>query len=258
MIKRVLLLIVAMLLAVSFLYADTLTLKDGKQIEGKILERGNDSVKIDIAGVEVTYFNDEIDKINDENITVPVDKINLEVKKEVVEITPGSASESSLKIEARDSGDTAEANIDLTVPGRKSQFRLSVPSQTPPQFTKEQAKVALILVIISLIIVLIGYIYTALCLYLIAKKTAKDPAWMAWIPIANLFLMCKIGSVSYWFLLILLLGAIPFAGFLFVIGFSGFVWYKIALERGKDGWIGILTCIPLIGLITMGYLAFSD
>ena len=258
MIKRIALLAAFFLFMTTGLYADTITLKSGKQIEGNILSKSDDSVKIDIVGVEVTYFNDEIDKINDKPLVPPVEKVNIEVRQEAVEGIPGIPSESSLKIEATESQGTTEANIDLTTPAKKSSFKVSLPSQKIELGKKQQFLIASGLLGFFVIFGLIAYIYSSLCLYFIAKKTSKEPAWMAWVPIANLFLMCKIASISYWFLLILLLTFIPFLGFLTSIAFTGFVWHKIALARGKEGWIGILTCIPIVGLITMGYLAFSD
>lgn len=108
------------------------------------------------------------------------------------------------------------------------------------------------------ILCILFYIYSALCLQFIAKKTNREPTWLAWIPIANLFLMCKIASIAYWWLLLLLLAFIPIIGFLVTIGFFGFLWYKIALTRNKPGWLGALSIIPIANLVIMGYLAFSD
>ena len=49
----------------SFALADVVVLKSGKQVEGKILERTDDHVKIDAGvGVAVTYYADEIDSID--------------------------------------------------------------------------------------------------------------------------------------------------------------------------------------------------
>jgi len=45
-------------------YADTVVLKSGKTLEGKIVEQANDYVKIDVGGTVLTYFNDEIEKIS--------------------------------------------------------------------------------------------------------------------------------------------------------------------------------------------------
>jgi len=44
-------------------FADTITLKDGRVIEGKIVEETKDYVKINFSDVILTYFPEEIDKI---------------------------------------------------------------------------------------------------------------------------------------------------------------------------------------------------
>jgi len=45
-------------------FSETITLKSGKSVEGKILERANTHIKIDILGVPVTYYLDEIETID--------------------------------------------------------------------------------------------------------------------------------------------------------------------------------------------------
>jgi len=131
-----------------------------------------------------------------------------------------------------------------------------------PQFTPQQKKIAAAVtigvILAVMFFVLIAYIYSSICLQFIARKTGTSPDWLAWIPIANLFLMCKIASLSYWWLLILLLSFIPILGPLCNLGFSGYLGYKIALARDKSGWIGVMTIVPLVNLVAMGYLAFSD
>ncbi len=44
-------------------FSDTVILKSGKEIQGKIVEETEDYVKIEIGGVPVTYLSDEIEKI---------------------------------------------------------------------------------------------------------------------------------------------------------------------------------------------------
>ncbi len=125
----------------------------------------------------------------------------------------------------------------------------------------DKAKLATIVAgtsIVVFIFLIVSYVFSSLCVMFIAQKTNTAPAWLAWIPIANLFLMCKIASLSYWWLLILLTAFIPVVGPLANLGFAAYLWYNIALARNKPGWIGILTCLPLAGLVVMGYLAFSE
>lgn len=43
--------------------AETLILKNGKRVEGKIIEETDKAVKVEMAGIGVTYFKDEIDSV---------------------------------------------------------------------------------------------------------------------------------------------------------------------------------------------------
>jgi len=55
------------LLISSFCFAETIVLKSGKTVEGKILEKTDRYVKIDFEGIPITYFMDQIDKIEGDN-----------------------------------------------------------------------------------------------------------------------------------------------------------------------------------------------
>lgn len=50
----------------SALFADIIILKSGKTVEGKIIQKTAEYVKIDFQGVELTYFMDEIERIEGE------------------------------------------------------------------------------------------------------------------------------------------------------------------------------------------------
>lgn len=104
--------------------------------------------------------------------------------------------------------------------------------------------------IIYFIIMAIGYIYVAICLTKIAKKTNTENGWFAWIPILNVFLMLMIAKKPLWWFILML---IPFVNL--IIGII--VWMAIAEARGKPNWIGILTIVPFVNIIILGYLAFS-
>lgn len=56
-------LILVGLLAVTPCWAAKIYLNSGSVIEGKIVETGSDSVKIDVGGVPVTYYKDEIARL---------------------------------------------------------------------------------------------------------------------------------------------------------------------------------------------------
>jgi len=98
---------------------------------------------------------------------------------------------------------------------------------------------------------LLGYIYLAVCLQVLAKKTGTENGWMAWIPIADIFLMINIAKKPLWWFILLL---IPIVNI--VIGII--LWMAIAERRGKENWIGILLIVPIVGIFVPGYLAFFD
>ncbi len=94
------------------------------------------------------------------------------------------------------------------------------------------------------------YIYLAITLMFIAKKTATSNAWMAWVPLLNLYLMCKAaGKSGIWIILLLL----PVVNVIAII----LLWAGIAQRLGRSGWWGLLMLIPVLNLVLMGILAFS-
>ncbi|HLN19344.1 MAG TPA: DUF5684 domain-containing protein [Patescibacteria group bacterium] len=102
-----------------------------------------------------------------------------------------------------------------------------------------------------LVIFLIIYIYMAICLMKMAHKTNTPNAWLAWIPIANAFLMLQIAKKPLWWFILFL---IPFVNIVMTI----LVWMAIAKVLGKPEWIGVLMIVPVANIIIPGYLAFSN
>ena len=99
-------------------------------------------------------------------------------------------------------------------------------------------------------LLLLLYIYLSLSLHVIAKKTSITPGWLAWIPIINISLMCKIaGRPGWWFWLFL----VPFVNIVVAV----MVWMGISKARNKADWLGLLLLVPVVNLILLGYLAFS-
>lgn len=95
------------------------------------------------------------------------------------------------------------------------------------------------------------YVYTALALQTIAQKTNTENAWLAWIPIANIFLMLMVAKKPLWWFILFL---IPLVGIVMYV----LVWMGIAEARQKPNWWGILTIVPVANLIVPGYLAWAD
>jgi hypothetical protein len=134
------------------------------------------------------------------------------------------------------------------------------------------------------------YVWFALCLYIIAKKIGTSNPWLAWIPIANIYLMCKVaGKPGWWivFFCLTIILAIPMSIASVMVMFlamgggeipawftpltiativSGLIswvlliiiWMAIAKARHKPSWLGVLIIIPIANLVIPGILAFSD
>ena len=98
---------------------------------------------------------------------------------------------------------------------------------------------------------LAAYLYMSLALQTIATKTNTANTWLAWIPIANLFLMLGIAKKPMWWFLLLL---VPLVNIVIAI----MVWMAMAEARGKPSWWGILTIVPVANLVVPGVLAWSD
>lgn len=105
--------------------------------------------------------------------------------------------------------------------------------------------------VVLLFICLAAYIYMSLALQTIANKTSTPNAWLAWIPIANIFLMLQIAKKPLWWFILCL---IPLVNIIIII----MIWMGIAEARGKPNWWGILMIVPIANLIVPGYLAWAD
>ncbi len=216
-------------------FADTITLKSGKQIEGKILERNDELVRIGIEGVTITYFITDLEAVNQEKISLSPAQPLAAITQQPLQAETKSAEKLPLPVN---------------------------PALNTEAPVKDDAKARLAFVAglagFLFILAVSVYVYYSLCLQFIAKKTNRGPVWLAWIPIANLFLMCKIAGISYLWLLALLPMFMPIIGIIIGPVFAGFIWYKISLARNKPGWVGILGAIPIVNFAIMGYLAFTD
>jgi len=95
------------------------------------------------------------------------------------------------------------------------------------------------------------YAWSALCLHVIASRTYTPDAWLAWIPVFNLYLMCKVARrPGWWFLLFF----VPLVNiFIFIL-----IWMDIAEARRQPLWVGVLMVLPVANLVTIGILAFAE
>lgn len=105
--------------------------------------------------------------------------------------------------------------------------------------------------IMNLVVLAVIYGYFSYALMVIAQKTDTENAWMAWVPLLNVYLMCIIaGKPAWWVILVF----VPIANIIVMV----LVWMGIAEARGKPSWWGLLMLVPVANLIVPGVLAFTD
>jgi len=94
------------------------------------------------------------------------------------------------------------------------------------------------------------YAYMSLVIMFIAKKTSTSNSWMAWVPILNMYLLCKAAGKSIaWFILMF----IPFLNIIAMV----IVWAAVAERLGRPSWWGILILVPGVNIVIPAVLAFT-
>lgn len=105
-----------------------------------------------------------------------------------------------------------------------------------------------------LVVILTLWLYPSLCLYIIAKKTKTQLAWMAWVPILRGFTFCRLVDVSLWNWSGVLL-IFPFVPVIAVV----FIWFnlpRIPPKLGINNSSRFHMLIPIVNYLFLGYLAF--
>jgi hypothetical protein len=114
-----------------------------------------------------------------------------------------------------------------------------------------QTAIAGTMIMVFVVFGLAAYVYISLALQTIATKTSTPNGWLAWIPIANIFLMLSVAKKPMWWFLLFL---IPLVNIVIAI----MVWMAVAEARHKPNWWGIMTIVPFVNIVVPGYLAWSD
>jgi hypothetical protein len=80
---------------------------------------------------------------------------------------------------------------------------------------------------------------------------------MAWIPIANLYLVTQMAKLNGLWTLILLAWFIPAVGGLIVAGVGIWMFWRIAERIKMPGWTSLLLIVPIVNLIILGIYAWK-
>jgi hypothetical protein len=96
----------------------------------------------------------------------------------------------------------------------------------------------------------IVYLYIAYCIRELARKQALPRPWLAWIPLANIYLLCRIvGKGVGWTILLL----IPILDVIFIV----LVALKLARRCHRNRWYGLLLLVPIVDLVVLWDLSFG-
>ena len=149
--------------------------------------------------------------------------------------------------------------------------------------------VPLVLAVVVLVLWLATYLYYAIALMTIARKLGTPNAWLAFIPLANIYLMWRMSTTPLWTLIIALSliilpvfgaggivvlgGGLDFGAALILsvflvilvmlvtvayVGLSSWWWWRIAEQRNYHGGFGLLLTLPMLaGFIPYAGIIFG-
>ncbi len=319
-------LLLALCLLSTSVFASDIVLKNGQTVSGQIIENTDKEVRlISDVGTAVTYYKDEIASIDGQNIVANA----VAQAKDIVapSIPEAAAQPTPVEAPAANGYELPSANADLPLDSENAQQALTdnaqdvanampenlnqdqniaavqdapAPEAIPvapavaeqqnvpqPVATTPAASQVTVLTNADLpqdsrvtvgnpqkvfdpsaketdpMVVLKGFIFifaimmivflifgTIFCLGLqkLVKKHYPNEAWMAWVPIAMFYVMCKLAGRPGWWVILCF---IPFVNIIIDI----VVWYGMCEREGKSGWLGLLVVIPFGSIILVWMLA---
>jgi hypothetical protein len=148
---------------------------------------------------------------------------------------------------------------------------------SPPQNNDIEVGVILAAILFVLVIVIVVYVVMAWLLYRIGKRLGYEHCWFAWVPFANIWMMCELSGraqPAVWFsgIVLMTLGSnlarsfapesarvvISMAASVAGIVIYVLLWMGICERCGKPSWWAILWIIPIVGWVIMYKLGESE
>ena len=115
------------------------------------------------------------------------------------------------------------------------------------------------------------YLWCVTCLVIIARKHHVAAWWLGWVPLFNLWMVCAVGKSSFRCFLRLLLSTAAIAAglilwlpiwvvaWLVLWAIAWMVaWGRICHECGRPRALGVMSILPVLGLVLFGLLAFGE
>jgi hypothetical protein len=123
--------------------------------------------------------------------------------------------------------------------------------RTYDSLTEEEKALFNKIILFASIFGLVVYVFTSFCLMKIADKLEIPNSWLAWIPIAQIWVMVRAAGKPGWWLILFF---IPLVNF--VIGLI--VFFSIPTSLNKSSLYGLLLFVPILGVfLYFGLLAFT-
>lgn len=125
-----------------------------------------------------------------------------------------------------------------------------------------EAAIVGVLYLFGFLLSIIGYLIASFLLMKVFDKAGVQGRWRAWVPIYNTLVLAKLGDMSPWIVLgIIVAGAIPLlnvlAGIAGIVAFVMIAW-RVNAKFGKDWPLLLLFLLGPLGIwIWLGILGFG-
>ncbi len=264
--RKIFAVIIGLFLMASAAAAEEIVLKNGMKVTSAITGRSDQWVKVDVSGVTVTYYNDEIESINGKAYVPGA----MQLAQQAQDALPVFVSQPSA-VETANNPPVAAVQ---TVPAQQQPPVIAPPAIAAQGAVENSAAPAVTLtstsdgkttvtkrpirpveavlglaVFLAVFIVVYGLLFYPL--FLISKKSGIGSPVFAFIPILNLYLMVQVSGRPVWWMILML---VPIVN----IVVNAMVWMDIAVVRKKPAWMGLLVLVPVANIVTMWYLALAD
>jgi Family of unknown function (DUF5684) len=106
---------------------------------------------------------------------------------------------------------------------------------------------------VMLLFYLVAFIFSGVCYQKIFQRLNMANDWLAWVPIANIWMIFKAGDQSPWWTVGMFIPFVNFAAIVFLI----IAMVNIVKKLGKSPWLLWLMLVPFVSFWLMYHLAFQ-
>lgn len=93
------------------------------------------------------------------------------------------------------------------------------------------------------------YAFFSICTWRMATDAGLPHRWFAWVPLLNLYLLCRVAGRGLWWTIML---CVPLVNLVFYV----LMCFRLARVHGRSRWFGLLLVIPVLDLFLFWRLAY--